>query len=306
MRTNPPTKLAWLLSLVCVAGLSAQGSSQGTSSKSSTGSAKSAKSANSAKSAKGSAVTGSIPPGMSPGSLSALFGPPKAGAEGELQTLTKYFMGRMRANFMAMRAKAEKDGRGLPSISLRPPSKVVEEVAPRFMATAKKYAGKDDAFLFLGWCLLADQSPSNKTTRAAMEAVFAEPLSGPKCAATLSRLARIQPVLGADFPATMARLEKLAKTDLVKAAVLFARAESNSGAKDPAIAKSAITDYRMALRLAPKASFAGSARGALNGMTLLQVGMPAPETEGKDLDGVAFKLSDYRGKAVMLSFWGDW
>ena len=27
---------------------------------------------------------------------------------------------------------------------------------------------------------------------------------------------------------------------------------------------------------------------------------------GRDLDGVTFSLSDYRGKVVMLVFWGDW
>jgi hypothetical protein len=32
----------------------------------------------------------------------------------------------------------------------------------------------------------------------------------------------------------------------------------------------------------------------------------APEITGTDLDGVAFKLSDYKGKIVMLDFWGDW
>lgn len=38
----------------------------------------------------------------------------------------------------------------------------------------------------------------------------------------------------------------------------------------------------------------------------LAVGRIAPEIEGKDLDGQAFRLSDYRGKVVMLDFWGDW
>jgi cytochrome oxidase Cu insertion factor (SCO1/SenC/PrrC family) len=31
-----------------------------------------------------------------------------------------------------------------------------------------------------------------------------------------------------------------------------------------------------------------------------------PDIEGEDLDGQAFKLSDYRGKVVMLDFWGNW
>ena len=38
----------------------------------------------------------------------------------------------------------------------------------------------------------------------------------------------------------------------------------------------------------------------------LQVGKVAPEIEGNDLSGVAFKLSDYRGKVVLLDFWGFW
>jgi tetratricopeptide (TPR) repeat protein len=32
----------------------------------------------------------------------------------------------------------------------------------------------------------------------------------------------------------------------------------------------------------------------------------APDIEGEDADGKAFKLSDYRGKVVVIDFWGDW
>ena len=38
----------------------------------------------------------------------------------------------------------------------------------------------------------------------------------------------------------------------------------------------------------------------------LKVGGTAPEIAASDLDGVAFKLSDYRGKVVLLDFWGYW
>jgi hypothetical protein len=37
-----------------------------------------------------------------------------------------------------------------------------------------------------------------------------------------------------------------------------------------------------------------------------KVGKPAPEIEGEDVEGKKFKLSDYRGKVVMIDFWGDW
>ena len=41
-------------------------------------------------------------------------------------------------------------------------------------------------------------------------------------------------------------------------------------------------------------------------LTKLAIGKEAPEIEGEDAEGVTFKLSDYRGKVVMLDFWGNW
>jgi len=36
------------------------------------------------------------------------------------------------------------------------------------------------------------------------------------------------------------------------------------------------------------------------------VGQPAPEIDGEDLASECFLLSDYRGKVVLLDFWGFW
>jgi hypothetical protein len=38
----------------------------------------------------------------------------------------------------------------------------------------------------------------------------------------------------------------------------------------------------------------------------LAIGQPAPEIVGHDIDGKPLKLSDYRGKVVLLDFWGNW
>jgi len=38
----------------------------------------------------------------------------------------------------------------------------------------------------------------------------------------------------------------------------------------------------------------------------LIVGKMAPEIEGDDMEGHRLKLSDYRGKAVLLEFWAFW
>lgn len=44
----------------------------------------------------------------------------------------------------------------------------------------------------------------------------------------------------------------------------------------------------------------------LAGYRELAVGRPAPEIEGKDIDGKPFRLSDYRGKVLVLVFWATW
>lgn len=38
----------------------------------------------------------------------------------------------------------------------------------------------------------------------------------------------------------------------------------------------------------------------------LQPGKPAPDIVGEDIDGKPMRLSDFRGKVVLLDFWGDW
>ena len=38
----------------------------------------------------------------------------------------------------------------------------------------------------------------------------------------------------------------------------------------------------------------------------LAIGKVVPDIEGIDADGKKFKLSDYRGKVVLLDFWAKW
>lgn len=49
-----------------------------------------------------------------------------------------------------------------------------------------------------------------------------------------------------------------------------------------------------------------TARLQLYAIRNLSLGRTAPETTGIDVDGKSFKLSDYRGKVVLLDFWGHW
>ena len=48
------------------------------------------------------------------------------------------------------------------------------------------------------------------------------------------------------------------------------------------------------------------ADAAIFEMENLGIGKTAPEVEGEDIDGKPMKLSDFKGKVVVLDFWGDW
>ena len=48
------------------------------------------------------------------------------------------------------------------------------------------------------------------------------------------------------------------------------------------------------------------AEGELNEIRHLGISRPCPEITGEDIDGKPFKLSDYKGKVVVVDFWGDW
>jgi predicted Zn finger-like uncharacterized protein len=54
------------------------------------------------------------------------------------------------------------------------------------------------------------------------------------------------------------------------------------------------------------AKTAAKVGGTGNGGTGIEIGQTAMEINGEDIDGQPFKLSDYRGKVVVLDFWGNW
>jgi thiol-disulfide isomerase/thioredoxin len=76
--------------------------------------------------------------------------------------------------------------------------------------------------------------------------------------------------------------------------------------------ESVVKDYDDCLYLGlnkgrPSTSTLGKlARIELFELRNLQPGNAAPDIEGQDLDGARFKLSDHRGKVVLLVFWGSW
>ncbi|MAF67171.1 MAG: hypothetical protein CMJ84_16130 [Planctomycetes bacterium] len=56
----------------------------------------------------------------------------------------------------------------------------------------------------------------------------------------------------------------------------------------------------------PQTSYAEQAERDLFLSRNLAIGKTPPDFETTDVDGVAFRLSDYRGKIVVIDFWGFW
>ncbi|MCP4093279.1 MAG: redoxin domain-containing protein [Planctomycetes bacterium] len=94
--------------------------------------------------------------------------------------------------------------------------------------------------------------------------------------------------------------------DAVKAAVLFARARAAKGENRTKMFELLTKKYGKLKHL--YSSYADLAHAHLNPHKAedLKVGKAAPEIVGMGLDGKPMRLSDYRGKVVVLDFWGDW
>lgn len=118
------------------------------------------------------------------------------------------------------------------------------------------------------------------------------------------------------IPDEKARMDKIFRyldriqkngSDNGKAAALMAKA-SVLGEAQPAPGREkqivALLDEVMAKY--PNSPAAKRAKGQKFEAEFLSVGKPAPDFEAVDENGTPFKLSDYRGKVVVLDFWGFW
>jgi len=222
---------------------------------------------------------------------------------------------------------------------------VKEPDAQVYLARARALLGEDatdlPAFKTLGWML--DNAPDPAVTREALALLEKHHMERPEMGDMCDRLARgegseLLPKLLANSPhpdvrgrACFAMAEGL-KNDIQMADYVKGKSQEElDGMKgwlsDEKLAALKALDaektqqeieqtYERVAREFPDVKlYAGTKRETTLGKRAaaelheihdLAVGKPAPEIEGVDLDSVAFKLSDYRGKVVLLDFWGNW
>jgi hypothetical protein len=109
-----------------------------------------------------------------------------------------------------------------------------------------------------------------------------------------------------DFATTVEERSPLPES---KAASIVARGMAYARRRSPiekAAPEKARAYFERAISNHPTAAATAVARTEMFELEHLRVGATPPDFEAVDQDGVKFKLSDYRGKVLVLDFWGFW
>ncbi|HEV3205118.1 MAG TPA: hypothetical protein VGY77_12070 [Gemmataceae bacterium] len=175
---------------------------------------------------------------------------------------------------------------------------------------------------------LAQKNPKDKVAFDALQFIIMNAPSGPDADKAMEilfqdhkeKLASLyQSVRNARFGAA----EKFLRTSLEKATehkdqgqITFALAQFlKNKSQTPKLPKEELEKLnkeiedlfdRIVEKFADVGTYAKDAERDLFEIRNLSVGKVVPEIEGEDMDGKKIKLSDYRGKVVMLDFWGHW
>jgi hypothetical protein len=182
-----------------------------------------------------------------------------------------------------------------------------DKFAPRFLELAEKNPKDPAAVDALVWVANNVQQPGANTPRAkALELLVRDHVDSDKTAGVCDSL-----VFDRD-PGAEALLRKLMEKSPSKdvqgraCLALGMSLNRHSRTKEAEeVLDRAATTYADVKH--PRYGTVGKkAKGELFEVRFLAVGKEAPDVAGEDQDGKAFKLSEYRGKVVLLDFWGNW
>ena len=106
-----------------------------------------------------------------------------------------------------------------------------------------------------------------------------------------------------EWPEMARRYESLFGKDYL--VTLQRQDPARAGAEVEALFERVIDKYAD-VKLPYSGTIGEQAKTELHEIRHLSVGKPAQEIAGEDQDGKRFKLSDYRGKVVLLYFWSEY
>jgi hypothetical protein len=235
---------------------------------------------------------------------------PKTPAE-EYQALTKEYMTAQQEFFkLYQAAKTEDEKKKLVEEKYPSPDKY----AARFLELAEKHPKDPAAVDALVW--VTTYSPYGPAGTKAIALLARDHLQNEKIGQVVPRLANMN----------LADAEKLLRAVLEKnpnreaqaqaclALAQYHKNRSERGLPQAEAEKAAKEAEQLFDQVVAKYGDVKSGRGLLADAAKaelfeirnLAIGKAAPEIEGEDSDGKRFKLSDYKGKVVVLDFWAEW
>jgi hypothetical protein len=185
------------------------------------------------------------------------------------------------------------------------------EYLPEFRALAEKARGTDTAARAWIWARRLSKDPKEKwaLTQTLLEehmdsAVLAELTGELRYAAHEIGHANVIEALRAmvaESPHERVRAGAL----FTLGAVLLESQDSGLREEGRDCLEAVVVEYGK-LAYGADSDYETAANGYLYELDNLQVGMTAPDFEAVDENGATWKLSDYRGKVVIVDFWGFW
>ncbi len=233
---------------------------------------------------------------------------PEEQAAAKLKELNAQYGRERGAYYKAARAQREAQ-KNDPTAAVEPLVKPEPAHIDRLFAAAEEFAGTEHAVGFLTGAFGTAARGGDARAHDALKTMLDHHIENKALDRVTFSLIYYGRNLGDEVvQSTIDRLVEASPHASVKAAMLYARGSliNRNRAATEEERQAALPPLEEAVRLSPDSRFGQLAKSTIFELTKLQVGLPAPDIEGKDLDGVAFKLSDYKGKVVLLDFWGDW
>jgi len=210
------------------------------------------------------------------------------------------------ADITAQMEEAEANGKEMPMISMSPP---LGPIVTKFQAAASDYAGTDDAVMFLSWIAQSGMQFDQKAGKAAFVTLFDNHIKSEGLNDLVETFPSLTVVLGEKRGLHyLAKIESESPHPKIRDWATFARLSPilNGSSLDSKEYSAAKTEFNKVLESTKDRRLKSSMSYVIRLLEQFGLGMVAPDISGIDLDGVAFSLSDYKGKILFVDFWGDW
>lgn len=189
-----------------------------------------------------------------------------------------------------------------------------KEFLPQFKAVAIEAKGTPTAVT--AWLVvveLAGEWGDGEAAKQAVDTLVTDHVTAPEMDQLSNGLGRVSRFVGTEKVLdTQRTLAEKSQHKNVQAAALYNLAFILNEGTTPEEKGEARETFERIIKdfpgVKPKrgASYADRAKGILFELDHLQIGMVAPDVQAIDENGQKFSTADYRGKVVVLDFWGNW